>query len=433
MKIYNLFFKKRPSDLSPAFNRFVLSVTITSITIVLLLIVTSLSAQSQNNSLVINNAYIKLNGGTSSSPVYLVVNQCNTQGISRNGGWIISEGNYNYIKWNAGTSTGNYIYPFGYSTTDYLPFTFNKTTSTSSNISASTWATNNQNVPHAGISDGGTVPACYKMTGSGDSITSVIDRWWDIYATASVTANLTFSYRGSENTTSMPTDIFQPQHWNGTNWDAPVGSGNTGISSGIGTVTASGVSVFSPYVLVRSSIPLPIELISFTGTDKGNYNLLEWKTASEINNDYFTLERSFKGIDWDILTIINGAGNSTSILHYASNDESPYTPITYYRLKQTDFNGTLKYSQIISIGKENISDSQNFNAYYNTEAIVITIDNKEAGILKVFNSIGQLIFTKKINEGITNDFINTNNWYGGIYFVVLENSEIKTKKLLVFK
>lgn len=390
-------------------------------------------AKAQNNAVVLNGAYIKLTNGTSTIPVYLVVNQNNTSGITRTGGSIISEGNYNYIKWNAGTSTGTYVYPFGYSTTDYLPFTFNKTTATSSNISVSTWATNNQNMPHAGISDAGTVPACYYMTGAGDSITSAIDRWWDIYATASVTANLTFSYRGAENTTAIPIDIFKAQHWNGTGWDAAVGSGNLGVITGVGTVTASAVSAFSPYVLTRASLPLPIELISFTGTDKGNYNLLEWVTATELNNDFYTLEKSVDGANWATLSIVDGAGNSTSTLNYASNDQAPYTPITYYRLKQTDFNGTYKYSQIVAISKSNANASQNFNAYYDSENIAIAVDSKETGLLKIFNSMGQLIFTKIINEGITNDFINTTNWCGGIYFVVLENSEIKSKKLMIYK
>ena len=68
--------------------------------------------KAQNNALILNGGYTVLNGGTASNPAYLVVNQPNTLGITRSGGGHInSENQYNYIKWVAGTGTGNYIFP----------------------------------------------------------------------------------------------------------------------------------------------------------------------------------------------------------------------------------------------------------------------------------------------------------------------------------
>src|ERR1035437_6976764 len=225
-----------------------------------------LSAQT---ALVLNGGNVILYGGTTTNKIYVVVNESSTSGISRlsGGGYIISEGQYNYVTWNTGTGTGSYVLPFAASG-DYIPFTFNKTTSSSSNIFFSTWATNQQNVPHPGVSD---VPAVYIMTGLGDSVTSAIDRFWDIQSTTSVTADLTFSYRGSENTTSSPTDQFKAQHWNGNtcdSWDASVGSGNTGVTSGVGTVGAvTGQTTFSPWVLTRANAPLSNSLFASAGSD----------------------------------------------------------------------------------------------------------------------------------------------------------------------
>jgi gliding motility-associated-like protein len=206
--------------------------------------------QSQNNALVINGAYTVLNGGTQVAPVYLVVNQSNTQGIVRSGGGhIVSEQQYNFVKWVSGTGTGNYIFPFGVGgvAADYIPFTFNKTTATGSDIDMSTWTTNVQNIPHPTLTNVGPVTS---MTGTADSVVSAIDRFWDIESSAAVTADLTFSYRGIENTTAFPTDTVKAQHWDGSAWDPQAGPGNIGVVAGVGSVgPIPNQSTFSPWVL----------------------------------------------------------------------------------------------------------------------------------------------------------------------------------------
>lgn len=94
---------------------------------------------------------------------------------------------------------------------------------------------------------------------------------------------------------------------------------------------------------------LPIELISFNAIRKTNTVKLNWQTASEKNNDYFTVERSFDGINFEEIKKVKGAGNSYEVKNYNTNDESPSNELSYYRLKQTDFNGQFKYSNIVSI------------------------------------------------------------------------------------
>ncbi len=231
-------------------NQYLLQRIISGIVIVFLF---GSPVSSQNNALVINGAYINLNGGTSTLPVYLVVNQNGTSGITRINGHIHSEGQYNIVKWNTGTNSGNYIFPFGVGSTSstYIPFTFTKTTTGAAVVGISTWGTNQQNIPHPAASN---VAAVSNMKGAVDSVKNTIDRFWDIQSPAPVTADLTFSYLGSENTTLVPTDTFKAQHWNGSSWDIQAGPGNPGLTTGIGTVgPITGRSTFSPWVLTRTT------------------------------------------------------------------------------------------------------------------------------------------------------------------------------------
>lgn len=98
--------------------------------------------------------------------------------------------------------------------------------------------------------------------------------------------------------------------------------------------------------------PLPIELLSFTAHVNGSKVDIHWVTASEINNDYFTIERSRDLQKWELLINVEGAGNSSQILNYFDSDYSPYSGLSYYRLKQTDFDGNYTYSNIVPVKYE---------------------------------------------------------------------------------
>lgn len=95
---------------------------------------------------------------------------------------------------------------------------------------------------------------------------------------------------------------------------------------------------------------LPIELISFDGYNKNNNNILTWSTASENNNDYFTVERSEDGVNWDVIDTVGGAGNSQSNINYSLVDNNYREVINYYRLKQVDFDGQYElFEKIVAI------------------------------------------------------------------------------------
>src|SRR5690606_29130084 len=89
------------------------------------------------------------------------------------------------------------------------------------------------------------------------------DRFWDIQTSAATTADLTFSYLGTENTTSSPTDTAKAQHWNGSSWDAQVGIGTPGVIAGVGSAGPFlAQSTFSPWILTIFS-PCPTAVFSY--------------------------------------------------------------------------------------------------------------------------------------------------------------------------
>jgi hypothetical protein len=77
--------------------------------------------------------------------------------------------------------------------------------------------------------------------------------------------------------------------------------------------------------------------------------VLNWSTASEHNNDFYTVERSTNAMDWEAISFFNAIGNSYSIANYSIFDSSPLSGISYYRLKQTDKDGQFSYSSSVSI------------------------------------------------------------------------------------
>ena len=94
---------------------------------------------------------------------------------------------------------------------------------------------------------------------------------------------------------------------------------------------------------------LPIELVQFSGINEGEKNLLKWATATERNNNFFTIERSTDGDTWVDVATEYGSGNSSSLKSYSTYDPSPEKTVNYYRLRQTDFDGQEKKYSIITI------------------------------------------------------------------------------------
>ncbi|MEP7265254.1 MAG: T9SS type A sorting domain-containing protein [Bacteroidota bacterium] len=148
----------------------------------------------------------------------------------------------------------------------------------------------------------------------------------------------------------VPADL-RVARWDGTAW-RDQGNGGAAVTGNSGTLPSSGtMSNFGPYSLGSSTAnnALPIELVSFTAIyNNGNVDL-KWITASEKDNDYFTIEKSRTLDDITEVKRVDGAGTSVIAITYADFDDDPFDGLSYYRLKQTDFDGKFAYSDWVKV------------------------------------------------------------------------------------
>ncbi|MCW3071408.1 MAG: hypothetical protein JWO44_1298 [Bacteroidetes bacterium] len=220
------------------------------------------------------------------------------------------------------------------------------------------------------------------------------------------------------------------RHNGSATWDIVNGDGSYGtcVTSPVTAVVRNNMKGFSRFGTAQSSIPLPIELLSFSGKNEGTKNKLEWVTASEMNNDYFSLEHSPDGNSFETFLTKEGAGNSSVRINYDAWDYSPYNGTTYYRLKQTDYNGKYSYSSIISIENRldevavsNVhpnptTDDLNFDFYSPVKGTVRTM---------IMDYTGRIVIDKvqNIEEGKSGLNTQMGNLAKGVYVLKVEFSE----------
>lgn len=147
----------------------------------------------------------------------------------------------------------------------------------------------------------------------------------------------------------------------------------------------------------KATTPLPVELLSFTATPNDNRVNVYWSTASEINNDYFIVQRSKNNLQFEDIVQVDGAGNSISRKKYSAVDYQPYTDVSYYRLKQVDFNGAYHYSNIVSV---NFHDEEALNVYptYSSGTFQVSFKagtNDTDLTLVVRNLLGQVFYSRE--------------------------------------
>lgn len=237
--------------------------------------------------------------------------------------------------------------------------------------------------------------------------------------------------------------------WNGAAWENrsnTIVGGITGscVGSSPGTVTSDVLLNFSPFTFGSKSAivnPLPIELLSFTGRNAGTENILEWSTSSETNNDFFTLER-FNGSTFEALGEVDGAGNSTIVLNYLFEDKNPLVGTNYYRLKQTDFNGLVKYSpQIVTIEFAKPTEYLLYPNPASENIILYTSNSKDENIdIEITDVAGRILYRKEkiiMKNQINNETtISISNFDEGIYYLVIRDASgklISQKKFIKIK
>jgi hypothetical protein len=176
---------------------------------------------------------------------------------------------------------------------------------------------------------------------------------------------------------------------------------------------------------------LPIELLSFTGERNNQSIVLDWSTSSEINNDYFSIERSINAVNWNVVARADGAGYSSSLKNYSAIDLEPHDDISYYRLKQTDFNGAFKYSATIAIEKRG-EDIGELAIYPNPASEILNLsyagDKSQIISISIYNVLGENVYSSEEYKSK----IVFDNKLNGIYFLhVNTTTKNVIKKFLV--
>ena len=178
--------------------------------------------------------------------------------------------------------------------------------------------------------------------------------------------------------------------------------------------------------------PLPVELIDFNAKAAEKEVKLDWTTATEINNDYFTVERSLDGRTFEKIATIAGQGNTSEISRYFHADKNPATGINYYRLKQTDFDGQFAYSDIKTV---EFKAKNHIEVYPTLVQNNITIEtNDESSIstsVEVRDLTGRIIKSLRLADQSSKHEIMLNELVPGNYFITIFNEEnIETFKII---
>ena len=263
--------------------------------------------------------------------------------------------------------------------------------------------------------------------------------YWDLARTIGTGNINVYLYWGDGTRSGIgnPTDL-RVAHWDGATWEDKGNDGTSG-SAASGGIAANGISTFSPFTfgtVDNVQNPLPIDLLNFDVRKEGHAVRIDWTTASEIDNDYFIIERTddFKNIE--VIQTVKGAGNSNEILNYYIYDNQPLNGTSYYRLTQVDYDGQQEVFDWKSVTFEENKEAK-LSVYPNPSKagkITIRMENiKGTTQVDVLDIAGRIIFHKTIELMEANNQIHLNlNLSAGVYFIrSTNNNNTLTQRLIV--
>ncbi|MEO9966856.1 MAG: T9SS type A sorting domain-containing protein [Reichenbachiella sp.] len=397
------------------------------------IVYTPLTSDVSLSSLILNNA-----GVISLESFDLTIANGNPDAIDFDASsFVLSESTDGASKlvWQIDQTTGTYIIPFGASDGTDLSFTFDVTSSGindggTGELSVATYPTADDNTPYpTGVTN-------TNNEAGDDSSENALDRFWIIdlinYST-NPTADLTFSYDEADllgNEFSEELMVSQRYDKDIDEWVLVGGNVNTTTNQ----LSVSNVNTFSPWTLSNMNSPLPIALLAFDAQVDGQNVELRWTTASEVNNDYFTLERSTDAANFNSVANLPGAGNSNTRIDYYYVDQTLLTSKVYYRLKQTDLDGIYTYSGVVDI---DILDIHLFSLYPNpcTEPVIYLEFFKETDLpvtIEIFGSDG----TKFLEQNFINSSqiaiqLDNNIKPGAYHMIISMGSQKYFRKVLI--
>lgn len=210
--------------------------------------------------------------------------------------------------------------------------------------------------------------------------------------------------------------------WDGTQWTDKGNGGTTGTTAAGTVVSLAAVTGFGPFTLASTTLtnPLPVELLTFSAYCEQEEVLLRWSTASEFNNDYFTIENSLDALNWQTAATLDGSGTTSNLTNYLWVDPSNPGRDMYYRLSQTDYNGATTIHDPVYL--KNCSELESKLSIYPNPAksIVNILTEEKISQIRVLDPAG-----KAVSVPIDYKYkqINFSELSNGVYFI-----EVKTLK-----
>ncbi len=175
---------------------------------------------------------------------------------------------------------------------------------------------------------------------------------------------------------------------------------------------------------------LPVTLVQFTGTLVEDKVYLNWETASELNNDYFVVERSRDALNWESIGTVKGNGTTSTPHYYSLIDYKPNSGINYYRLKQVDFDGTYAHSKIIQVDLVTTDITPGFLQVYPNptdgvvNATILSIADQHVNI-RILDITGRVMGDKdaSLGKGLNNIKLNLSSFPAATYIISFTDSE----------
>ena len=262
------------------------------------------------------------------------------------------------------------------------------------------------------------------------------DYYYDITRSGSVNAYITISFSGV-GIASPPAEADQYlMHYNSSTnrWDEMTTTHPTST-----TVRALATS-FSPFGPGSGGGALPIDLVSFTGKCENHTTELEFVVGSQINNDYYTIERSVDGNEWSDVGIIQGEGNTSTQMTYKWIDDNPMSGVNYYRLTQTDYDGNSEIFAPVALTCE-MTPIDDYSVYPNPADGLLNIDIElenyqgEGVSIEVTDINGRAVKNQivQLKRGFNHLELDLNDIPGGIYMINFVGSRDYIKESRITK
>lgn len=219
--------------------------------------------------------------------------------------------------------------------------------------------------------------------------------------------------------------------WDGSQWvNHGRGAGSSNSNTAGNVITNTQVTSFSPFTLgsINGLNPLPVSLLNLAATKLDNEIHVKWSTTMEINNDFFTVQKSVDGINWNNIGRVEGVENSSILTDYAFVDANVINGWQYYRLVQTDLNGESATSQAVAVNASaEIKISLNVSPIPVNNILTINSNTGEAVdiVYNIYNAAGQLVLSGKENAVLVN--IDVTALSAGVYLSEVSINGLTTK------